>query len=181
MKLRLVLPVLGCAAAVAGAGAADRSPIPGGGGSAMERLGGGGEGKTPQFLPADKAFAVTAAATDPRTLVADFRPAAGYYLYRDKLEFVLKDAAGVRIKRVDLPPGERKQDPNFGATYIFPQPVRAVMRLERRSALVQRVTLEVRYQGCAEAGLCYPPEVRRFELALAPLSPGPRSPTAAKP
>jgi thiol:disulfide interchange protein DsbD len=172
VKPHCLVAGLACALAVLPAVAADSSAVPSGVGRALDRLGGGADVPAPQFLPVEKAFALTVTAPDARTLAAEFRPAAGYYLYRDKLEFVLKDTAGVRIKRIELPRGERKQDPNFGDTYVFTRPVRALVRLERRALAAEPVTLEVRYQGCAEAGLCYPPEVRRFELTLARVKAG---------
>jgi thiol:disulfide interchange protein DsbD len=126
----------------------------------------GGAEVEPQFLPVEKAFAVRATVLDRDTLAAEFEPQPGYYLYRERFVFAIADGAA-RVAQVELPRGVRKEDPNFGDTEVFYQPVRAVVRLEGAQPPARQVTLEATFQGCAEAGLCYPPETRRFHLALA--------------
>ena len=160
---------------VPAAGAANDGAIPGGAGrssSVLDKLRGGAGSTQPDFLPVDKAFRVRLAASGPRTVVADFNPADGYYLYRDKFEFSLVDAGGVWIEKVELPRGELKSDPNFGDTEVFHGPVQVLIRLDRKGGAAQRVTVRAVYQGCAEAGLCYPPESRRFDLQLSALAGG---------
>jgi thiol:disulfide interchange protein DsbD len=132
---------------------------------------------TPQFLPVDQAFAVDLQPLDTHTLVASFQPEPGYYLYRDKFAFTLEPAQGVSIRAVELPPGEVKDDPNFGRTEVFHRPVQALVHLERDAPAALPIAMQVQYQGCADAGLCYPPETRRFELLLAAADAG-RAPPA---
>jgi len=125
----------------------------------------------PEFLPVEQAFKVSVRARDAHSLVAEFVPAPGYYLYRDKLDVTTNAASGVAVKAVELPRGEMKSDPNFGDTEVFHGPVQAVAALERRHAGEQRISVETRFQGCAEAGLCYPPERKRFDVVLAAFGP----------
>src|SRR4051794_36699876 len=75
--------------------------------------------KEEDLLEPDKAFIIKTAFKGKDTLVAVLTPANGYYLYRDKIRFALKDAAGVTIKSVKLPPGEVKNDPTFGRTETY--------------------------------------------------------------
>ena len=154
---------------LAPAGHAEEAGIPAlrSGGGVLDKLRGLTSDAQPEFLPVEEAFAVSMSAADAQTVVAEFRPEEGYYLYRDKFAFSVAEAPGVRIQAVELPRGELKQDPNFGDTEVFHKPVRAVIRLDRDARAAQRVVLDARYQGCAEAGLCYPPETRRFEVLLA--------------
>ena len=151
------------------------------GASVLERLRAlTGEADAPQFLPVDRAFAVSVEALDAYTLIARFEPEDGYYLYRDKFAFTLDPPVdGIAVREVELPRGEVKDDPNFGRTEVFHRPVEAVVRLTRdapasATASVTApasggtpVSVAVQYQGCADAGLCYPPETRRFDLVLA--------------
>ncbi|MCW5622527.1 MAG: protein-disulfide reductase DsbD [Burkholderiales bacterium] len=139
-----------------------------GSGGVLDKLRGmaGMQPETPQFLRVEQAFALRAEAVDAHTLVASFEPVAGYYLYRDKFAFALEQASGVAIDGVELPRGEVKDDPNFGRTEVFYRPVQAVIRLQRSALDAQPLVLQVQYQGCADAGLCYPPETRRFPLML---------------
>lgn len=139
------------------------------GGSVLDRLRGmAGGADTPQFLPVDRAFAVKVEALDASTLIASFEPEDGYYLYRDKFAFAFEPPLpGVSVRAVELPAGEVKDDPNFGRTEVFHRPVRAVLRLQRDDVRTLPAALQVTYQGCADAGLCYPPETRRFDVVLA--------------
>lgn len=160
-----------CIAAVAAQAQADRA-LPAtqarDSGGVLDRLraltGGSDE---PEFLPVEQAFSIRVTAADSHTLLAQFEPEPGYYLYRDRFAFALVDAASTRIAGVDLPRGEIKRDPNFGDTEVFHHAMRAAIRLDRAELSARQLTLEVRYQGCAEAGLCYPPESKRFQVTLA--------------
>jgi thiol:disulfide interchange protein len=73
-----------------------------------------------EFLPADKAFQLSVTPQDANTLAARWKIADGYYLYRDKMRFSLKDASGVRLRAVSLPQGRVEQDEFFGKTQIYP-------------------------------------------------------------
>jgi len=136
--------------------------------SLLERLRGMAGGATPEFLPVDRAFAVNVEALDAGSVVASFEPARGYYLYRDKFDFAIDPPVpGVSVRAVELPAGEVKDDPNFGRTEVFHRPVQALVHLQRDAGPALPVRLQVQYQGCADAGLCYPPETRGFDLVLA--------------
>jgi thiol:disulfide interchange protein DsbD len=135
---------------------------------AVSRLGqsllGGGEES--EFLDADVAFVPSVEVRDPVTLVARWDIADGYYLYRDKLGFRLAGAAGVALGRPRVPSGEIKTDEFFGSVAVFHHQAEVVLPLKRVHPGRARVTLTLRYQGCAEAGLCYPPITRRLTLDL---------------
>jgi thiol:disulfide interchange protein DsbD len=125
----------------------------------------------PEFLPVQKAFRVDLQAVDATTLVAELAPAPGYYLYRDKTRFSAAKDSGADIGAVTLPPGELKSDPNFGETLVWHQPVRVTVPLRRQGTGRSHASVDVGFQGCAEAGLCYPPTTRRFEIVLAAFEP----------
>jgi thioredoxin:protein disulfide reductase len=134
--------------------------------SRLKSLAGGGQ--QDDFLPVEKAFKVDVKVKDAHTLVAELAPADTYYLYRDKIAFSASNAAGVSIANVVIPRGELKADPNFGDTEVFHRPVQAVITLDRAAAFAAtRLSLEARYQGCSEKGLCYPPAKKSFDLTLA--------------
>jgi thiol:disulfide interchange protein DsbD len=127
----------------------------------------------PEFLPPDQAFKLRVEPLDATTLVAHFTPAEGYYLYRDKIAFALPQAVeGVSVARVELPRGQMKNDPNFGDTEVLYRPFEARVHLQRSAAAPGEIRLEAKYQGCAEQGLCYPPEKKTVNLVLAALDSG---------
>lgn len=148
----------------------------------LDRLPGLGSPKQPSFLPPDQAFSLDVIVRDEKTLQANFRITPGYYLYRDKISFEIKDSA-TRIAAVDLPKGEMKQDPNFGNTEVFHQSFQAVISLARSPA-AETITLSASYQGCSEQGLCYPPITPTLHISLPDAKTGSLPPpvmTAAQP
>ncbi len=124
------------------------------------------------LLPNERAFAFSARGLDERTLEARFTIADGYYLYRDKLVFTVEPepVAGVP----DLPPGKTKSDQFFGNVEIYRGQL--VARLPLQHAVPgQRVKVTAESQGCADLGVCYPPQRQSVSLPLpqAGARPGP--------
>lgn len=152
MALRLVVRLLSLMAFVMafGAGAA-----PGSG------LGGWFGNDEPTLLPVERAFPISAELTAPNRIVARWDVQEGYYLYRGKLAFELAGTDNA-IERVETPAGEPKDDPYFGRLEVYHHPVEA--RLELEHAVSHPLKLVAHYQGCADAGLCYPPQTTRIRL-----------------
>lgn len=120
----------------------------------------------PKLLPPDEAFGVAAALVDAQTVKLDFTPTPDTYLYRDKLGWVVKSPADVKVLRADLPAGEVKNDPNFPAPMaVYHHDVAAQLTLSRALAAGETLVLEAGWQGCNEkVGVCYPPLKRDFTL-----------------
>jgi thiol:disulfide interchange protein DsbD len=113
-----------------------------------------------KFLPADEAFIFSAEFSDPSHIVARWKIADGYYLYRDKLKFSLESG---ELGAVQLPPSLLKQDPKFGDVQIYKQsPLEIILPLKTGQ---ETVALKVKYQGCAVAGLCYSPTTTVVNLS----------------
>jgi thiol:disulfide interchange protein DsbD len=115
------------------------------------------------LLPPERAFALSARALDERTLEARFAVARGYYLYRDKLRFAV--APGALASLPVLPPGQMKDDEFFGRVETYRKEVVVRLTLDRPAA-GERVTLNAESQGCADVGVCYPPQTQTLELTL---------------
>jgi thiol:disulfide interchange protein DsbD len=107
------------------------------------------------FLPPDVAFRV-AARIDGNVLKVRWVIADGYYLYRHKIE-VKAESPDLVVAAPALPPGLVKTDPYMGTQQVYMQQVEAVVPYSRIDAGAHPVQIKVTYQGCAEAGLCYPP------------------------
>jgi thiol:disulfide interchange protein DsbD len=106
------------------------------------------------LLEPDKAFLFSVRALDAGKLEARFQIAKGYYLYKDKIKFSTAD--GVTLGAVALPPGKVKQDEFFGRIETY----RGDMRLQVpvSGAVDKPFKFKATYQGCADAGVCYPPQ-----------------------
>ena len=122
------------------------------------------------LLPPHEAFALSARALDASTLEARFNVVDGYYLYRDKLKFSVSASTPVGVT-AELPPGKLKHDEFFGDSETYRGLV--VVRLPLAAAEGGRTaTLVVESQGCADAGVCYPPQRQSLDIAV-PASGGP--------
>ncbi|UPQ82685.1 protein-disulfide reductase DsbD [Pseudomonas knackmussii] len=112
-------------------------------------------GQTQQdFLPVDEAFTLHVEQPDAGGVVLRWDIAPGYYLYKERLRF-----AGLPPgNEPQLPPGEPYHDEYFGDSRIYRD------SLEVQLPDADLASLELGWQGCADAGLCYPPQSRTVEL-----------------
>jgi thioredoxin:protein disulfide reductase len=115
----------------------------------------GTESNESDFLPPDTAFRVSAGvdgnAVRVRWVIAD-----GYYLYRSRIE-IKAESPDLVVAAPELPKGLLKTDPYLGTQEIYQQQVQATAAYTRFDAGAHPLQIKVTYQGCAEAGLCYPP------------------------
>ncbi|MEE4376235.1 MAG: protein-disulfide reductase DsbD [Candidatus Competibacteraceae bacterium] len=124
-----------------------------------------------QLLEPDQAFELSVTTPDPVTLVARWRIAAEYYLYRDRLKLTLVDADDIQIAAVTLPPGEPKDDEFFGKQQIYYGEATLTAHLQRTENAARDLRVQVNYQGCAERlGVCYPPQSQLIPITLAALT-----------
>ena len=143
------------------------TPAPGGALQALSDLGNRlGFGDEDELLPADQAFQLDVQVNDTDTLTANWVIAEGYYLYRHKFEFVADSADGITLLPAQLPEGEHKTDEFFGEIQVYHQQAQAEIPFKRSSSQATPVTLTVKYQGCAERGVCYPPIAKTLELLV---------------
>lgn len=115
-----------------------------------------------EFLSPDVAFKLNLSVIDAENLNAHFKTAPGYYLYKERIKFVIKDANTGKIEAVNLPAGEIKDDPNFGKQEVYHHDFDAKIQLSAANNPVIHAT----YQGCSEKGLCYAPVTKVIETAL---------------
>ena len=116
------------------------------------------------FLPAGEAFRVDWIWNEDGAAVGTFRIAPGYYLYRDRIRVTLIQPAGGHLAALELPPGDVKEDPYAGRQQVYHGAVEARQPIALPSGGAGPLEIEAVWQGCAEAGLCYPPVRRRFML-----------------
>ncbi len=125
-----------------------------------------GPARAQDFLPVDQAFRVAVSASGPRALQVSFTLAPAVYLYRERFEAMLQTAGQQPLPLSwDLPPGVTKHDPNFGRDLeVYHGDVSGSLGVT--AGAQGEAILTVGYQGCADAGLCYPPQKRRFLVSL---------------
>jgi thiol:disulfide interchange protein len=118
-------------------------------------------------LPVDKAFELSAKETAKHKIEFTWKIAPGYYLYRHRTQVSSADGA-FKASPLQLPEGEHKKDPFFGDVQTYRNQITAVQTGGVASD-IGSVTFEVKYQGCADLGVCYPPQKRTISVDV-PLS-----------
>ncbi len=119
-----------------------------------------------RFPPPDAVFHFRATSGAHRIRLSwTIRP--GFYLYRSRIR--VKALAGTATGALTMPPGIIKVDPYFGREQIYRGAVTGELVVQHGSTAVPgAAALEVTYQGCADAGLCYPPIIKSVTVAVPP-------------
>lgn len=117
----------------------------------------------PRFLDVDDAFRYYISLNERETFTIHWDIAPGYYLYADKFAVTLPNEAQGQQPDMHMPAGQPHVDEYFGEIDVFYDQV--VLTVDLPPALVgKNTTLLLHFQGCADAGLCYPPEQREIDI-----------------
>lgn len=111
------------------------------------------------FLPVREAFQLSLVESTPQSIKLRFVATEGYYLYRHRFQF-RADPAEVFLGAAKLPDGQKKHDEYFGDVEVY----HGILDVELPRTDQRAFTLAVTYQGCADKGLCYPPETERLSI-----------------
>ena len=124
----------------------------------------------PDLLEPEKAFRFSARLLDANQVEVRYEIAPGYYMYRDKFQFDATPAS-ITVDASRLPPGKIKKDDYFGEVQTYRGEQRFVLPVKGVAAQSPRFTLKAVSQGCADIGVCYPPQEQTAELTLASFTP----------
>ncbi|MGM0480379.1 MAG: protein-disulfide reductase DsbD [Pseudomonadota bacterium] len=114
----------------------------------------------PEFLPVEKAFEAEVRQGDDLTVSFNIQP--GYYLYKHQFKI---EPANALQQPINFPTAEPHVDEFFGETQVFRHYVEFTVNLKSH---IDAPSVTLQYQGCADAGLCYPPT--ELTLVESPLS-----------
>ncbi len=126
------------------------------------------------LLPVDQAFALTATADSREQIQVQWKIAPGYYLYRHRTS--VKADPAFAAGTLQLPAGDKHHDDFFGEVETYRKVLTGTLP-GKPTADAGTINLEIRYQGCADAGVCYPPQKRVVQVTL----PGGGAASAATP
>ncbi len=115
------------------------------------------------LLPVDQAFALSVEAAAPDAVRIRWKIADGYYLYRHRIS-AQPTSASVRNGTLRLPNGEPHDDEFFGKTETYRDELLAT--LPDITGAGTTLSLKIKYQGCADVGICYPPQTRTLSVTL---------------
>ena len=106
------------------------------------------------FLPANKAFVFTSEPLPSGETRLHWQITDQYYLYKKRFKFEGLDAA----QTPELPQGQEHSDEFFGATQVYRDSLELLIPAGASGQV------KVSWQGCADAGLCYPPQSQTVDL-----------------
>jgi thioredoxin:protein disulfide reductase len=150
-------------------GKTDMDPVPAASAPAtpggMDAVMKGSRAQADNFLPVDQAFRFDALADGSDRLRLNWEIAEGYYLYRSRIK-ISTSAGNVQLGTPQMPAGQVKNDEYFGRQEIYHHELVVTVAVARSAGGALEVPLQVSYQGCAEAGLCYPPQTKTVTVQL---------------
>ena len=123
----------------------------------------------PKFLPVDQAFVLSTELAADGAVLVRWDMVDGYYLYRHRFGFDVRTSAefaesDVVLGAPEIAPGKKKFDDYFGDVEVYYHQAQARVPVESGSGAVE---VGISYQGCADMGLCYPPETKWVAFNLA--------------
>ena len=130
------------------------------------------------FLPPDQAFRFDALPEGTDRVRLNWEITDGYYLYRARIK-VKTVSTSAQLGAPEFPPGQVKTDEYFGKQEVYHHELVVVVPVARASAGELDLPLEVTYQGCADAGLCYPPQTKTVSVRLSGGASGGSGPSGA--
>ncbi|HEY1077157.1 MAG TPA: protein-disulfide reductase DsbD domain-containing protein [Rhodocyclaceae bacterium] len=116
-------------------------------------------------LEPEQAFRFSAQVIDAQTVEVRWDIAPGYYMYRDKFSFAVTPGS---LGKIELPAGHVKEDENFGRVETYRDLLRVQLPLNGLGTTGGSITLNATSQGCADIGICYPPQKHVATLVLPP-------------
>jgi len=119
------------------------------------------------FLPVDEAFRLDAIAEGPDRVRLNWQIADGYYLYRARVK-ATTPSDRAQLGALEMPAGQTKTDEYFGRQEVYHHELVARVPVARSAGRGLELPLQVSYQGCADAGLCYPPVTKTVRVSLPP-------------
>jgi thiol:disulfide interchange protein DsbD len=128
----------------------------------------------PEFLPPEKAFQAEATwVVNTNDIELEIFPAKGYYIYQESLHFKMgSEPSKLGLVKASLPAGVEKYDETFQKKMQVYKQV-FLLTLDKKAEAGKPLYLELELQGCAEAGICYPPMTLKFLLAGTGVKAGP--------
>lgn len=118
--------------------------------------------KQPEFLPVEEAYQIALEIEDDHAVRVYWQIEDAYYLYQHRFAFKLEDSSGPLELDINFPPAIERHDEYFGDVKVYYHNADISLQLKRAAGSI--ATLAVSSQGCADAGLCYPPQTQYFKV-----------------
>ena len=114
-----------------------------------------------QYLPMDEAFNLNPTLTPDKKILVSWQIAPGYYLFKNAIHI---ESSTLTLNIPPLPEGIEKSDEILGTYQVYPDNIQIPVTISGSPTTGE---IEISYQGCAKAGFCYPPTIKRWQVDLA--------------
>ncbi|TDG11579.1 protein-disulfide reductase DsbD [Seongchinamella unica] len=121
-----------------------------------------GVGTTTELLPVEEAYQLEVELADERAVRLYWQITEAYYLYQHAFKFRLEADGELLAVSPEFPQALERTDEYFGEVSVYYDNADILLAAER--PIPAGATLAVTFQGCADAGLCYPPRTQFFSL-----------------
>ncbi len=121
------------------------------------------DNNAPDILPVDQAFQMQPVERTAHGLKLGWIVSTGYYLYRERIHVEAAEPDAVKIPEPKLPAGEKHHDEHFGDVHVY-RGGSYEAEIPGGKSLEKIRKLKISYQGCAESGVCYPPQTRIMDV-----------------
>ena len=120
-----------------------------------------------ELLPPEEAFSLSAW-VEGDTLIAEYKIAPGYYMYRERFDFQIETSdTPARFDAAVIPDGKVKEDEFFGKMETYRNSVKIKLPLLFDGKAANSLQVKMTSQGCADIGVCYPPLKQSLAVELA--------------
>ncbi len=116
------------------------------------------------LLPVEQAYPISIQANSASEIQINWKIAKGYYLYKHRFAVSAVDAS-VIVGKMALPAGKKYRDEFFGDVETYRQQVSATVQIQNPKKL-SVIALKIKFQGCADIGVCYPPTTKLLSVTL---------------
>ncbi len=121
---------------------------------------------TDDLLKPDEAFKASITSSAPEQINVTWDIADGYYMYRKRFSFEI-DTPGITLGTPVFPKGKIKEDPGFGTVEVYRKKISVNIPIKRDNPSTVDFSLKTKSQGCADIGVCYPPQKKTLTIQLA--------------
>ncbi len=116
------------------------------------------------LLTREQAFPVSVTLESNQLLSIQWDIADGYYLYKKRLKFSFEQGSDIQAGQPILPTGIRLDDPTYGDVLVYRNRLIVKYPIQGYTSTATNAVLKLKYQGCADVGVCYPPAKQSFNL-----------------
>lgn len=117
----------------------------------------------PEILAVDEAFQLQPVERTPHGIKLGWYVSPGYYLYQERIRIEAAEPSTIKLATPKLPKGEKHHDAHFGDVHIY-RGGRHHAEILGGKSLAKLRQVKITYQGCAESGVCYPPQTRIVDI-----------------